>query len=446
MAFRFRKSVKLLPGVRVNFGLKGASLSVGPRGASVSLGKNGAYSNFSIPGTGISFREKIGSSSSQQKRLEERYSKAQLKLEQEQVRREALSEVNVRLNDEGILSFQNKHGELLSKKDIGLAWKQNGEALTALLQEKADELNGDIELLSMIHTDIPNPDSTPEYQYREFLVPMPTKPIKPIVTKQPLKSSVQKPSFFLMFFKKYKNRYELELQQAEEQYQKVKRKWEEQQEADDKQYENDLTAYQTKLADWEKSKEEHDKTESKQAELFDSLIETDKTTMEHTLDNVLQSLEWPRETLVNYMISDALDELWIDVDLPEIEDLPNRIATISTSGNKLSIKEKTQKQLRLEYAEHIHGIALRLAGYAFASLPSVRKVIISGYSQRLNTASGNTEDEYLYSVKIDRDNFRGLNHNDLTKVDPVASFDIFDAVRKMTATGIMHAIVPYSNS
>jgi hypothetical protein len=39
MALRFRKSVKILPDVRVNFGLKGASLNVGARGASVSIGK-----------------------------------------------------------------------------------------------------------------------------------------------------------------------------------------------------------------------------------------------------------------------------------------------------------------------------------------------------------------------------------------------------------------------
>lgn len=38
MALRFRKSVKILPGIRVNFGLKGTSLSVGARGASISIG------------------------------------------------------------------------------------------------------------------------------------------------------------------------------------------------------------------------------------------------------------------------------------------------------------------------------------------------------------------------------------------------------------------------
>lgn len=71
MALRFRKSIKILPGVRVNFGLKGASLNVGAKGASVSIGKRGTYSNVSIPGTGISFREKISNNSRNERALKQ---------------------------------------------------------------------------------------------------------------------------------------------------------------------------------------------------------------------------------------------------------------------------------------------------------------------------------------------------------------------------------------
>jgi hypothetical protein len=64
MAFRFRKSFKILPGVRLNVGSKGiSSVSIGKRGASVSVGKSGTYVNAGIPGTGLSYREKINASS-----------------------------------------------------------------------------------------------------------------------------------------------------------------------------------------------------------------------------------------------------------------------------------------------------------------------------------------------------------------------------------------------
>ena len=55
MGFRFRRSVKLLPGVRVNFGKRGASVSVGVRGAHVTYGPTGRRTTVGLPGTGISY-------------------------------------------------------------------------------------------------------------------------------------------------------------------------------------------------------------------------------------------------------------------------------------------------------------------------------------------------------------------------------------------------------
>lgn len=58
---RFRKSIKLLPGVRVNLSNSGISTSVGPKGASVNL-KPGrkTRATVSLPGTGLSHTETIG--------------------------------------------------------------------------------------------------------------------------------------------------------------------------------------------------------------------------------------------------------------------------------------------------------------------------------------------------------------------------------------------------
>jgi hypothetical protein len=61
MGLRFRKSVKIFPGVRLNFSKSGISITIGPRGASVSIGKRGVYANVGIPGTGISSRTRIDS-------------------------------------------------------------------------------------------------------------------------------------------------------------------------------------------------------------------------------------------------------------------------------------------------------------------------------------------------------------------------------------------------
>ncbi|MBV1897202.1 MAG: DUF4236 domain-containing protein [Rhodobacteraceae bacterium] len=59
MAFRFRRTIRLAPGIRLNISKSGVSTSVGPRGASISIGKRGIYANTGIPGTGMSYRTRI---------------------------------------------------------------------------------------------------------------------------------------------------------------------------------------------------------------------------------------------------------------------------------------------------------------------------------------------------------------------------------------------------
>jgi hypothetical protein len=59
LGFRFQSRLKLFPGVRLNFSRGGISTTIGVRGAGVTLGKKGAYVNLGIPGTGLSYRERI---------------------------------------------------------------------------------------------------------------------------------------------------------------------------------------------------------------------------------------------------------------------------------------------------------------------------------------------------------------------------------------------------
>ena len=60
MAWRFRRSIKILPGLRLNIGKKGASISAGPKGFTTTIGKTGVHQNVGLTGTGLSYRTKIG--------------------------------------------------------------------------------------------------------------------------------------------------------------------------------------------------------------------------------------------------------------------------------------------------------------------------------------------------------------------------------------------------
>jgi Protein of unknown function (DUF4236) len=55
MGFRFRRSIKLLPGIRLNFGKRGISTSIGVRGAHVTFGKTGTRTTVGLPGSGLSY-------------------------------------------------------------------------------------------------------------------------------------------------------------------------------------------------------------------------------------------------------------------------------------------------------------------------------------------------------------------------------------------------------
>lgn len=56
MGFRFRKSITLIPGVRLNMGKKGTSLSIGGHGLTKTFHSDGKVTTtVSVPGTGISY-------------------------------------------------------------------------------------------------------------------------------------------------------------------------------------------------------------------------------------------------------------------------------------------------------------------------------------------------------------------------------------------------------
>jgi len=57
MGFRFRKQIKLFPGLKLNLSKRGASsATLGKKGAAVNLSRNGVAQTIGIPGTGLSYR------------------------------------------------------------------------------------------------------------------------------------------------------------------------------------------------------------------------------------------------------------------------------------------------------------------------------------------------------------------------------------------------------
>jgi hypothetical protein len=55
MGFRFRRSIRLAPGLRINLSKSGGSLSVGRRGAMLNFSGRGTKVTVGLPGSGLSY-------------------------------------------------------------------------------------------------------------------------------------------------------------------------------------------------------------------------------------------------------------------------------------------------------------------------------------------------------------------------------------------------------
>ena len=64
MGLYFRRSIRIAPGVKLNFGKKSMSVSFGGRGARITYGTKGTTVSSGIPGTGVYYRKKLNSSKS----------------------------------------------------------------------------------------------------------------------------------------------------------------------------------------------------------------------------------------------------------------------------------------------------------------------------------------------------------------------------------------------
>jgi len=108
MGFRFRKSINLGGGVRLNLSKRGLGVSVGTKGFRISTSSSGSRMTTSIPGTGLYYEKKLGSKknrSSWERQLE-----LQQKQQQKLMQFEA-AKLEVELYENKIELLQSVHKE-----------------------------------------------------------------------------------------------------------------------------------------------------------------------------------------------------------------------------------------------------------------------------------------------------------------------------------------------
>ncbi len=310
------------------------------------------------------------------------------------------------IDNDGTLSFKDASGVPISDHLVEIAKKQNKEAISSLIRRKCDEINNQIEALGKLHHDTPDARVKPRFVASKFEWAQPTRP------------------------------HDQPLGWLDKLIPSRRRKVEERNLASTARYED-------QVSEWEQKYRNFEEVNKQRRELIDVLIYKDASAMEAFLDETLQEIVWPRETVVAVEIADDGKKAMLDVDLPEIQDMPRKLAAVPGRGLKLSVKEMSATKVQRLYMEHIHGVVFRLIGETFASLPLVDLVVASGYSQRRDPGTGALRDDYLLSARVARQEWLKIDNGGLRSVDVVEALARFELLREMTKTGVFKPVVPH---
>jgi hypothetical protein len=357
-------------------------------------GRGGTHINAGIPGSGLYMRERVGAAP--------RYASSRSAAGSNTVK----MSITISVGDDGTVVFKDADGVLLDERLVKQAKQQAKDAINGLMQTACDEINAHLEALERIHHATPSPDRHPTYETQPYPEPIPPKPMP------------RKYGFLDKLFASRRARIDKENAEAE-------------------------AAYNASMLIWNRGLHEHESREQARKVLFDERVHTEVAAMEIVLEESLMDIIWPRETSLESDIRDGGRAVMIDVDLPEVEELPRKTAAVPARGYKLSIKELPTTRHQQLYMRHVHGIGFRIIGEVFAMLPKAEEVVLSGYSQRPDKSTGEVQDQYLYSVRVRRPEWGRINFANLDDVDPVEALSLFEIRREITKTGLFKPIVPF---
>ena len=442
MGMRFRKSVKICKGVKVNFSKSGASLSLGGRGHSMNFGGRGTRATVGIPGTGLSYSTKVGGSHkshSSSNRSSASHSGS---------RSNAVAvpnSVQLKMSPDGRVEILDGRGNVITDQSVVRKIKttdtyknmvRNLEGQRQNMLEQAyNEAKKENDRFIEIHKLSPQVDSQeqylqilnslrpPVYQRRQYEVPCPTEATVREQLMQEAKATVQG-----SIFKIGKLRKEYVDSNIQSRLNAAISAWSQ-----------DKHAFEEQETENEASENERYAVEFNANRTYTSnLINGGDDEVSEAVESWISSCELPVEINVDYDWDRNDHIMYLDVDLPEIEDVPENEVVRLASGN-LKEKKKTQATLKQEYVNLVLGLAIFISANIFNASPAIHSIVMSGYTQRRNKA-GDVNDEYVYSIKFLREIFE---NSVLANVNPMDFCMRFENRSNITSTMLMKKIQPY---
>lgn len=409
---RYRNRIKLAPGLNINLSKSGISTTLGPRGASVNIGKSGTYLNTGIPGTGLYNRTKISSSeknSTNSNSLSQNKTKVGVKLDLNE-KYEPVVEIydnsGKNITSETVINKLKRTPEY--KENLNKIYDRYYNLITQETTEFTDLYKHILKPINKKEIQDKIEELKPEKYTREkFDVLIPSKKS---IEQELLKVAKSKFNSVLFWKNKKKRTHfiqdnlDIKLRQSIENWETKKERFEKSEQIKEK----DINL--TYLKTFEQEKEN----------LSNNLNATENFVL-NNFETILNEIDIKPEFFIDFEYEEENKTFLIDLDLPEVEHLPKETASILKSG-KLSVKKKSEKQLREDYAKCVTGLGLLVAGISFMAAAGIENVEISGYTQRIDKKDGKTKDDYIYSIQLNRESFSNVNY---PKIDPVTAFQNF---------------------
>ena len=160
--------------------------------------------------------------------------------------------------------------------------------------------------------------------------------------------------------------------------------------------------------------------------------------VEQDLEDWLAESEAPIEFAIQTEVLEDKGVIMIDLDLPEIEDMPQN-ALAELADGTIKIKKKTKKQQYEDYRTCVFGLGEYVASHAFGVVPQAKKIVVSAYTQRRDEKTGDLLDVFIYSVVFEREAFtKGYQEKD--------PYDFCGGLKSrfyVLASGVMKEIAPF---
>lgn len=392
MGFRFRRTIKVLPGIRLNLSRSGVSLSAGVRGASVTVGKGGVHANVGLPGTGLSYRTRIDPKSNTL--LSGRKSSDPHSTE---------TNVLIDLDASHKLIITDDHGQALTETLQRQVRRDYKDAILSLLEQSCERLNEPLQAAADLHLDTPSADTLLDWP--EFYQPL----------DEPCPQALDYPEIgWLDRLLPWRARA-------------LVQQWE--------------SRCQNQRLSWQRRQDEH---KQQQHEVWTHRFDTPARTTGFLYD-LLQQINWPHQIRTRVRVDNAQQHLAVTTLFPEITEFPGVQYQVLEKSWRLSSKGLTATQKRMRYMHYVHAIGFRIIGELFRAVP-IQTLTFSGCSRRFKPAEAGLDEQCLYSLRVSRSQWQAIDFSRLAQLDLPELMATFELRRNMTKTGIFRAVDPFSTS